>query len=176
MCFLKGVSKESRAPTEFVLKEWQESGAWRTGCKAISTWFCTKGEVAFLQGPSPRIIELAQVSHNQNPVLKWSTESTQNHASRIQKADLRSDFWLGWESQSPGTTTIGGIPGFFSPIPSIDPTIGSLARSKLTRWKAPRRPSLGPPPGAAPPASSPSLNKLSAFLDMAMLINPSAFL
>ena len=32
------------------------------------------------------------VSHNQSPVLKWST---QNHASRIKKADIRSYLWLG---------------------------------------------------------------------------------
>ena len=32
------------------------------------------------------------VGGNQNPVSKWST---QNHASRIKKADTRSYFWLG---------------------------------------------------------------------------------
>ena len=35
-------------------------------------------------GPYPGFHEL---SHNQNPVLKWST---QNHASGIKKADIRS--------------------------------------------------------------------------------------
>ena len=33
-----------------------------------------------------------QVSHNQNPVQKWST---QNHASRTKKADIRSYLWQG---------------------------------------------------------------------------------
>ena len=45
---------------------------------------------------------LSHMSHKQNPVLKWST---QNHASRIKKADLRSYFWLGLSlnlHQSPG--------------------------------------------------------------------------
>ena len=32
------------------------------------------------------------MSHNQNPVLKWST---QNHASRIKQADIRSYLRLG---------------------------------------------------------------------------------
>ena len=32
------------------------------------------------------------MSHNRNPVLRWST---QNHASRIKKADIRNYFWLG---------------------------------------------------------------------------------
>ena len=34
----------------------------------------------------------AHLSHNQNPVLKWST---QNHASSIKKAELRSYLWQG---------------------------------------------------------------------------------
>ena len=32
------------------------------------------------------------LSHNQNPVLQWLT---QNHASRIKKADIRSYLWQG---------------------------------------------------------------------------------
>ena len=39
-----------------------------------------------------RSAAVPSVSHNQNPVSKWST---QNHASRIKKADIRSYLWQG---------------------------------------------------------------------------------
>ena len=42
---------------------------------------------------APRILQkVAHLSYNQNSVLEWST---QNHASRIKKADIRSYLWLG---------------------------------------------------------------------------------
>ena len=40
----------------------------------------------------PLVLNHGHVSHNQNPVLQWST---QNHAARINKADIRNYFWLG---------------------------------------------------------------------------------
>ena len=40
----------------------------------------------FDAGPAPE----HHLSHAQNPVLKWST---QNHASRNKKADIRNYFW-----------------------------------------------------------------------------------
>ena len=40
----------------------------------------------------PRFLRQTHMSHNQNLVLKWST---QNHASRIKKAEFRNYFWLG---------------------------------------------------------------------------------
>ena len=53
----------------------------------------------FPQGSSSRLhcttcslLYKPQMSHNQDPVLRWYT---QNHASRIKKADIRSYFWLG---------------------------------------------------------------------------------
>ena len=64
------------------------------GAKRISSIHSIFLFPVFPQWPSQgrnRLINL-HVSHNQNPVLKWST---QNHASRIKKAEFRSYFRQG---------------------------------------------------------------------------------
>ena len=53
----------------------------------VGDGFRSKGEIL-----AARIEIHTHLSHNQNPALKWST---QNHASRIKTAEIRSYLWQG---------------------------------------------------------------------------------
>ena len=61
-----------------------------------------------------------QMSHNQNLAQKWST---QHHASRIKKADLRSYLWQGdspLASNYPGFEDVAQMTVGQNPVPPVN--------------------------------------------------------